>query len=254
MTMNNLATKFWLSLLRGAEGEGGGAGGGDGSGAPAGEAGAGDAGAASAPAAAPSAEAPAKTFLGEKATSTEGAVAGAGEGNAGAEGAKGAAFDPAALTLPEGFEMTEELSTGLAGILNNAELSPQDRAQQLINLHANTVKSVVESVTQQLQESNMTLWRQTNDEWRAKIKELPEFKSDPDAEAGKVLQALKTVGASDEFFQALDLTGAGNNPAILQVLHRLAKPFMEGGSVASGDKASSGRQLGANIYTSTKQP
>lgn len=253
MTMNNLATKFWLSLLREAEGEGGGAGGGDGSGAPAGEAGASEAGAAPAPAAAPSAEAPTKTFLGEKAgAKAEGAAAGAEEGNAGAKDT--GAFDPAALTLPEGFEMTEELSTGLAGILNNAELSPQDRAQQLVNLHATTVKSVVESVTQQLQDSNMALWRQTNDEWRAKIKELPEFKSDPDAEAGKVLQALKAVGASDEFFQAMDLTGAGNNPAILQVLHRLAKPFMEGGSVASGDKASSGRQLGANIYTSTKQP
>ena len=249
MTMNNMARKFWLSLLREAEGEGGGAGGGDGSGAPAGEAGAGEAGAAPAPAAAEG-EAPAKTFLGEKA---EGGDAGAkAEGDAGE--AAPAAFDPAALTLPEGFEMSEELSTGLAGILNNAELSPQDRAQQLVELHASTVKTVAESVTQQMQESNMALWKQTNDEWRDKIKELPEFKSDPDAEAGKVLQALKAVGASDEFFQALDLTGAGNNPAILQVLHRLSKPFMEGGSVASGDKAPSGRQLGANIYTSTKQP
>lgn len=250
MTTNNMARKFWLSLLRNAEGEGGGgAGGGDGSGVPAGEAGAGEAGAAPAPAAAAEGEAPAKTFLGEKA---EGGKA-APKDESGAGEAAPAAFDPAALTLPEGFEMSEELGTGLAAIINNADLSPQERAQQLIDLHAASVKTVLESASTALQEANMALWKQTNDEWREKIKELPEFKADPDAEAGKVLQALKAVGASDEFFLALDLTGAGNNPAILQVLHRLSKPFMEGGSVASGDKAPSGRQLGANIYTSTKQ-
>lgn len=247
----NPRNKFWLGFFRNAEGaDGGGAAGDssgvvDGTGAPGAEAGA-DAGA------------PPATFL-TQAGQPPGNTPPAEEAAAGAEGddtdpEAHAPFDLAGLALPEGFELDEELGKGFAELLTDENLTAQERGQKLVDLHATTVQSAVERVTAEMQQANMDLWKQTNETWRSEIAKLPEFKDNPDAEAGKVMQALTAVGAGKEFFQAIDMTGAGNHPAILQILHRLTKPFMEGGAVGGAGAPKGQRQLGSNIYTSTNKP
>lgn len=239
----NKWTDFLSHLLRNAEGVDGGGTGDVGSGA--------DAGAGGADSVAGSADpTPPATFLTEAKAPGEGETAKEGEAKA-AEAP--AAFDAAALTLPEGMELPEELGKGFAEILSDAALSPQERGQKLVDLHASTLKGQVESMQTAFQEASLKQWTEMNDGWRKQIADLPEFKGNVDAEAGKVMQALKAVGAGDDFFKALDLTGAGNNPAILQVLHRLSKPFMEGGAVQGGANKTAARQPGARIYTSANQ-
>lgn len=232
------AYKFRFSLLRAAEDGGGGGDGDSSSGAVAVE---GEGEAAATVATEPSP--PATTFLSEAAKAAATTEGEAAEGKAVEPPAP---FDPATLTLPEGLEMTEELGKSLGELLNDPDMSAQERGQKLIDLHASTLKTVAESLTQ----ANMELWKTTNDDWRNQIKELPEFKDNPDAEAGKIMQALTSVGAGEEFFKALDLTGAGNHPAILQVFHWLTKPYIEGGAVNGMGGPKTPRQLGANIYTS----
>lgn len=240
MNKFNLAEKFWLSLLRNAEGEGGGGAGEGSSGA---DAGAGEGGSLAAPEPSP----PATTFLTEAGVEKPAGGEAPAEGEKPAESAEAPApFDATALTLPEGFELPEGLGKSFAELLDNKDLTAQERGQKLVDLHAESVKTVAESMTK----ANMDLWKTTNDGWRDQIKELPEFKANPDAEAGKVMQVLASVGAGEDFFKALDMTGAGNHPAILQVLHRLATPFMEGGAVQGLGGSKPTRQLGANIYTS----
>lgn len=247
--------KFWFGVPRNAEGA-------EGGGADAGASGTGATQAAGGEAAGAVAPAPAATFLtaagqakpeGETAKPAEGGDA-KPESEAAKEGDAAAppTIDLATLTLADGFELDPEVGAAFTNLLLDDKLAPQERAQKLMDIHMEAVKAASEGGTKAVQEANMALWTKTNDEWRAAIKELPEFKENPDAEAGKVLQALTAVGAGEDFFKALDMTGAGNHPAILQVLHRLAKPFMEGGAVQGVNGAKAARQLGANIYTSTK--
>jgi hypothetical protein len=242
--MNKLLGQNWISFLREAEGvDGGGASDGGASGTDAGDG-------VAAVVAGDDAAAPATTLLTEAGKPAEVAPA---EAEAAPPEAP-AAFDAAAATLPEGVLLDAEISKSFSEILGNAELSPQERGQQLLDLHTKALGDLQKSATDAMNAANLESWKKTNDAWRDEIKSLPEFKTDPDAEVGKIMQALVSVGADEKFFAAVDLTGAGNNPAIMQVLHRLAQPFVEGGAVSGNGKAVSAKRLGDNIYTSTTKP
>lgn len=250
MLMNKLAMKFYLSLLRNAEGEGGGGAGGNG-----GQAGAEPAGGEGVTPAA-GGEAPSPSLLSEAAkagAAGEDTVAGGADTVAGGEAEGGEApapFAPEGLTPPEGLELSPELTKTFADILANDKLSPQERGQALVDLHAETVKQITQTVTEQVAAQGLEQFNNMNAEWRKQTAALPEFKANPDAEVGKIFQVLTTIGAGEEFFTAVDMTGAGNHPAIMQVLHRLVQPFLEGGPVGGDGKPASGKQLGANIYKS----
>lgn len=201
--------------------------------------------------------APAATFLTEKpaeAAAPEGEAKVEGEVKPEGEAAPApASFDLAAITLPEGITLDEESGKAFAELLSDDKLSPQERGQKFMDLHTSALKAVSESVAEQVKQANIEAYAKMNEGWREQIKSLPEFKANPEAEAGKMMQALISVGAGEDFFKAIDLTGAGNHPAILQVLHRLASPHFEGSAVVGNGKAASSKRLGDNIYTSTNK-
>lgn len=233
MQPNKLAKKFWLLLLRNAEGEGGG-------GAAAGE------GATAAAATGEGAgEAPASTTEPSLGTTLlgEDTAAGATTEPPAAETAP-EVFALDKLTLPEGFELAEEVGTSLADIINDPKLAPQERAQKLVELHASSLEAQVKAT----QEANVNVWKEMNDKWRAETLALPEFAANPDAAIGSVKQALLAAGAKPELFQALDLTGAGNNPHILQMLYKLTRPFVEGGVVGASSKKVTPASRAAVMY------
>ena len=252
MLMNNLAMKFYLSLLRNADGVDGGGAGGDGGLAGAAPAG----GEGAAPAAGDAAPSP--SLLSRAAPVDPNAPPAPVDPNAPAGETKEpdaapeppAAFDITGLTLPEGFELDADAGKAFADILGNDKLTPQERGQALADLHAQTVQQVTQAVTEQLQAQGMEQFLKMNADWEKQTAALPEFKANPDAEVGKIFQVLTTLGAGEEFFKAVDMTGAGNHPAIMQVLHRLVQRFLEGGPVGGDGKPVAGKQLGANIYKS----
>lgn len=248
----DLGRKFWLALCRNAEGEGdGGGAGGEGGQAGADSAGGeGAAGSAGAGESSPSLLSQAAAAAGESTVKgDDGASTLAGEdGKTVAEGEASAPFDAKALTLPEGAELAEETSAAFAEILGDEKLTSQERGQKLVDLHMKAITELQDT----LKAASIKTFNDMNDGWRKEIPELPEFKENPEAEMGKIFQALKTVGADEKFFQAVDLTGAGNHPAILQVLHRLVQPFLEGGPVNGDSKTVAKRELGANIYTKSQ--
>lgn len=238
----------WMKFLplwapEGAEGSGG---------AETGSSGAGEAEGAGTVVAGEEVPAPAATFLTEKPAEGEAKT----EGEAKSEGeapAEVPAFDFSAITLPEGFTLDEETGKSFAEILSNAALTPQERGQKFMDLHTTALKAATEDVLEQVKQANAEAYTKMNKEWREQIKTLPEFKNNPEAEAGKVMQALISIGAGEDFFKAIDLTGAGNHPAILQVLHRLTSPYFEGTAVVGNGKAASVKRLGDNIYTSANK-
>ena len=254
--------KFQFAFCCNAEGEdGGGAGGGEAVGSAAGEGGAASAGAEST--AAPASfltqgrtegdAKPEETKVEGDAASedpTAGAETKAEGDEAKAEEAP-VVFDATKLTLTEGVELSEEAVKVFTDLLNNSKLTPQERGQQLVDLHVKALEDHAKSVTEAVAKANMETWTKMNDEWRAQIAKLPEFKNNPDGEAGKIFQTLTTLGAGKDFFAAVDLTGAGNHPAILQMLHKLVQPFVEGKAVGGEAKPTVRKQPGANMYTST---
>lgn len=176
------------------------------------------------------------SFL-SNATEVPGAQAGEGGEAApeqGAEGAEGGAgfrpaqkLDASALVIPEGFAFQEEQSAAFVELLNDENLSAQERGQKLLDLYA----AKIGELTTAGQEAAVAAWTEMNNQWREEVRALPEFAKDLEGTLGATKQALIANGATKEFFDALDLTGAGNNPHVIQMLHKLAKPYIEGKAV-----------------------
>lgn len=153
-------------------------------------------------------------------------------------------FDPSALTLPEGFEIPEEQGAALAELLNDDKISPQERGQKLVDLYQTQLSQAAEQMAAQGREA----WEAVNNQWRSQVQELPEFKGRVDEELGAIKQTLVSLGADQEFFDALNVTGFGNTPAGLKMFHILTKPFREGGPVGGGLQAPRTYAPGDRLY------
>lgn len=161
-------------------------------------------------------------------------------------------LDAAALTLPEGFAFPDELRGEFAAVLGNAELAPQERAQALLDLYAKQAGSVTEALTAQMAKESADAYAAMQESWRAELRALPQFagaKLEP--ELGAIKQALLSQGADEKFFEALNITGAGNHPAIVSMLHKLTLPLREGGAV-SGTSAGRAVNPALNLYPTMK--
>lgn len=153
------------------------------------------------------------------------------------------------ITIPEGFEVPEETMTSFLGIMNNAELTPAARAAALIELQAQTMTASQEAAAT----ANKTLWDETQTTWRTEAQALPEIGGAKLPETlATIKKGLETVGADKATFDAFNLTGAGNHPAIIKVLHALTKPLAEGGNV-SGSPAKSELSQADRLFGGQKE-
>jgi len=172
-----------------------------------------------------------QTPVGVGEPSTEGGEAASAQGAEGADpGAvrdAASVFDPAKLTLADGVTLDDAISATFSELLNDDKLTAQERGQKLVDLYTGQVQTMI----QKGQEAAVSAWNQLNEQWRSEIRAMPEFSSDLEGTLGATKQALISLGADEKFFAALDLTGAGNNPHIIQMFHKLAKPYIEGSSV-----------------------
>lgn len=220
------------------------------SGTPAGEAPTPDTGASLLSTATPATSDPASTPGATPATSAPAGDPAQNPGQTPAAGPEGAKAEPGgeaapltieALKLPEGFTFPEEASTAFLALMNNAELAPQERAQQLIDLYAKQSVQAAEAG----HAAQVEAWTKLNNDWRAEVAKLPEFSAGVEKELGAIKQVLvsKQFGADEKFFEALNLTGAGNNPHVLQMLHKLTAPFREGKAVGGVPTAPTGDRL-----------
>ena len=123
------------------------------------------------------------------------------------------------LTLPEGLQLSEEQLSGVKATLAAAKVSP-DQAQPLFDQYVAAVRTTME----QTQNAATKLWTDTQKEWQATIKADPDIggaKLDASiADTRKGAQALLGDAAAKDLFTALNITGAGNNPAIVKALHK----------------------------------
>jgi len=132
------------------------------------------------------------------------------------------------FTIPEGVEVSEELLGGFTELMNDDKMSRAELAQGIIDLQIESTQTAMESA----QEAAQTLWTDTQTEWQDAIRADPEMGGENwDKTAATIKKGMESVGATKETFAALDLTGAGNHPEIVRVLHALTKKLVEGGPV-----------------------
>lgn len=146
------------------------------------------------------------------------------------------------LKLPEGFSPDETQFKAFADVLSNKDLTPQARAQALADLHVNALKAAAEGPSK--------AWDDVTNKWLGEIaadKDIgsgnPKSPFKPEVKAA-LSKIIDQVGGT-ELRQALDFTGAGNNPAIARAFFKLAKGYTEGTPVAGSPQTGKPQGPGA---------
>lgn len=129
---------------------------------------------------------------------------------------------------PDGYEFTNESLEGANTLFKELNLS-QAGAQRLVDFHAAELKAALEAPQK--------LWEKTRAEWIEQVKSDPDIGGKLDQVKATVAQAIDGLGDSKlaaEFRQAMDYTGAGNNPAFIRAFYKLAQKVTEGRVVTGG--------------------
>lgn len=145
--------------------------------------------------------------------------------------------------MPEGFKVDEGTMKEFGELMSNDKLNPQERAQALIDLQAKALKAVGDSHT--------AAWNTVNEKWVKEVKADPEIGGAKfDTTKATIAKAIDSLGPAraTEFRQALDMTGAGNNPAIWRGLAAFAKLLTEGNHVSGNPAAEAKRDIGQEFF------
>lgn len=157
------------------------------------------------------------------------------------------AFTPleaSAFKLPEGLTFADDDMNAFLGIINNQELSLQDRAQALIDLQAGLAMKSSEAGSQ--------AWQTQMQNWQAEVQ------NDPELGGANYEKTIASVGrvmdkfATPEIRQAFDDTGAGNHPQIVRFLAALGNQFSEASPTQPGNPTNAGNQSTADRIFGTK--
>lgn len=144
-------------------------------------------------------------------------------------------------TAEEGFVMDDAVRDEFLGVVNNQELTGDARAQALVDLYLKTAK--------QASDQGSAAWETTQTQWQDQAKADTEIGGDKlPAVLATVSKAIERFG-SPELREAMDLTGAGNHPAVIKFLYNMAKQFNEGTPV-SGAAAGGAISLAERMFPS----
>ena len=129
------------------------------------------------------------------------------------------------FTAPEGFEIDETVIGEASGLFKELGL-PQAAAQKLVDFYA---KQSLDAA-----EAPIKFYKDMQDKWITEIKADPEIGGKLDnvrATVGRAIDGLGDPKLAADFRAAMDLTGAGNNPAFIRAFYKLAQKVTEGAHV-----------------------
>lgn len=156
-------------------------------------------------------------------------------------------FDIAKLQLPEGMKADDPMFQKFSGLMTDEKLSPHERGQQMLNLYQDAVK--------QSRDASKAAWDNVNTEWSKQTMALPEIGGAKwDSTKTTIAKAIDGLGAeaATAFRQALDLTGAGNHPAIVKALHSWASKLTEGGHIEGKGPTEPPKDIGTTFFPNSK--
>lgn len=139
--------------------------------------------------------------------------------------------------VPEGYTLDAEVAKEAGDLFKGMNLS-QDQAQSLVDFY---VKKTTESA-----EAPFKLWTDTQKEWRDAVaaKHGPPDGTRFQQISSTISRAIDGLGPqlASQFREAMDITGAGNNPAFIDAFYALAQRLNEGGHVAGGGPSPGGQR------------
>src|SRR6266849_9161845 len=133
------------------------------------------------------------------------------------------------FTVPEGFKFDATALTEAQAVFKELNLS-QESAQKLVNTYSKQVLAATSAP--------YDLWANTQREWNAEI--LSRFGGESGSnklrgDINNVINRVLPPTLQRSFRAALDFTGAGSNPDMLEAFSIMLKPHMEGRPVPSGN-------------------
>lgn len=138
-----------------------------------------------------------------------------------------AELDLSKIEAPEGFEMDEESLKAAEPLFKELGLN-QEQAQKLVGFYAERVAAQSEAAAGAMKETTQTWVSSIKDEWGDKYDE-------------NVSVAAKAVQfGGDDLRDALNVTGAGNHPAVIKFFHRIGQQLSEDGFEGTKPQASDG--------------
>lgn len=143
------------------------------------------------------------------------------------------------FTLPEGASLSKEALDAAIPIFKDLGLS-QEAAQKLVDFHAQQMIAAAKAPE--------TTYAATRDEWRKAANADPDMrgKLGPGGEIstaiGRALDSLGDAKLATDFRDAMNLTGAGDNPAFIKTFWKMAQRFAEGSHVSGASPSPEGQR------------
>lgn len=136
---------------------------------------------------------------------------------------------------PEGFELDAKAIADAEPIFKELGLS-QEAASKLVDFYAKHSADALAEATKSYETTRVT--------WRDEIVKNPALgdgkeglRPEVSANISKAMDALGDAKAVAAFKEALDLTGAGDNPAVVAAMNTFGKLLSEGTAVKAGGPA-----------------
>lgn len=142
-----------------------------------------------------------------------------------------------AITIPEGLTLDNDSMTTFLSVMNNQDLTPAQRAQELVNLQA--------ALTTKSSEAGSQAWNDQQAAWQAEVA------ADPVLGGANLPTTMAAIGnlmdrfATPEVRAAFDQTGAGNNPHIVRFLTTLHAQLKEPTPIPPGGPGSASQRSAA---------
>lgn len=144
--------------------------------------------------------------------------------------------------MPEGVKLDDTKISAFKELAAKSGL-PQEQAQAMLDLYTAEFK--------QITEAPMRAWTDLQNTWREEVKNDPVIGgANLDKNLATVKTGLKNLLGEDagKFFEALNITGAGNNPEIVRGLLKAAAPHAPATAVNGGPGKSGSKTAGATLY------
>ena len=150
------------------------------------------------------------------------------------------------LKFPEGFEIDESAQKEFVDIMNEG-LTRSELANKLVTFQSTMAQAASDSIS--------SAWDDMVEEWQTAAEAHPEVGGDKLAPAlGSIKTLINEVmkDKANEVFDAFDLTGVGNNPAVISLLSKLASERAEG-KPTTGDPTTAPTTLAKQMFPNQGQ-
>lgn len=137
-----------------------------------------------------------------------------------------AAFALDKIKLPEGMKSDDPTLASFGEVLANDKLSPLERGQALLDLYADVTKKGRDAATE--------AWNTVNKQWEtATLADKDIGGAKWDTTKSTIAKAIDSLGPelAASVREALDVTGAGNHPAMVKMMYKFASQITEGGHI-----------------------